>query len=148
MEPDIAAAHARWNFDQALLQRYDRPGPRYTSYPTAPHFQPGFGATELQAAFLRAQQQRPGRALSLYVHVPFCSSPCFYCGCNRIITRDASKGQAYVARLLREATSVAATPMFFRYCTCIGEMLRRMQSDMSSSSPVRGERRGTSGTGA
>ncbi|MEA9655875.1 oxygen-independent coproporphyrinogen III oxidase [Xanthomonas campestris pv. raphani] len=107
MEPDIAAAHARWNFDHALLQRYDRPGPRYTSYPTAPHFQPGFGATELQAAFLRAQQQRPGRALSLYVHVPFCSSPCFYCGCNRIITRDASKGQAYVARLLREATSAA-----------------------------------------
>ncbi len=97
-----------WTFDPQVLRRHDRPGPRYTSYPTAPHFHDGFGAAELGQAIARSNAS--GRALSLYVHVPYCSSPCFYCGCNRVITRDASKGQAYVERVLREADAVA--PLF------------------------------------
>src|SRR5262249_47278689 len=52
----------------------------------------------------------PGGPLSLYVHVPFCSSPCFYCGCNRVITRVRARGADYVARLLREAGAIA--PLF------------------------------------
>jgi oxygen-independent coproporphyrinogen-3 oxidase len=97
---------------ESLLQRYDRPGPRYTSYPTAPHFRDDFGIPELrhQAAFCNAQ--RPLRPLSLYVHVPYCQSPCFYCGCTRIISRDLTKGEPYVQRLLNEAELVA--PLFAR----------------------------------
>lgn len=100
-----AAAGLAWHFDPELLRRHDRPGPRYTSYPAAPHFHDGFGAAELRSA-VRASNA-DGKPLSLYVHVPYCSSPCFYCGCNRVITRDHSKGVAYVARVLREADQIA-----------------------------------------
>ena len=74
--------------DSELLRRYDRPGPRYTSYPTAPQFSSSFGETELREAAQISNGDPIPRRLSLYVHVPFCLSPCFYCGCNRIITRD------------------------------------------------------------
>jgi oxygen-independent coproporphyrinogen III oxidase len=97
---------------ESLLQRYDRPGPRYTSYPTAPHFRGDFGIAELRHQAAACNAQRPLRPLSLYVHVPYCQSPCFYCGCNRIITRDLSKGEPYVQRLLKEAQLVA--PLFAR----------------------------------
>lgn len=100
------AARLGWNFDPELLRRHDRPGPRYTSYPTAPQFHEGFGAAQLKAAAARSNGS--GRPLSLYIHVPFCASPCFYCGCNRIITRDYSRGDGYVARLLVEAERMAA----------------------------------------
>ncbi|WP_282297656.1 oxygen-independent coproporphyrinogen III oxidase [Stenotrophomonas sp. PS02289] len=103
-----AAAGLAWQFDPELLRRHDRPGPRYTSYPTAPHFHDGFGEHQLRAAI--ASSNVSARALSLYVHVPYCSSPCFYCGCNRVITRDRSKGVAYVARVLSEADQIA--PLF------------------------------------
>ena len=90
-------------FDPVLLRRYDRPGPRYTSYPSAPRFHPEFTETDLRRHAARSNGEPIPRDLSLYVHVPFCFSPCFYCGCNRIITRDASRGAPYVERLLREA---------------------------------------------
>ncbi|GAA3932462.1 oxygen-independent coproporphyrinogen III oxidase [Luteimonas lutimaris] len=89
-------------FDADLLRRYDRPGPRYTSYPTAPQFASGFGEAQLRAAALASNGDPIPRRLSLYVHVPFCLSPCFYCGCNRIITRDKSRAGTYLARLYRE----------------------------------------------
>jgi oxygen-independent coproporphyrinogen-3 oxidase len=89
-------------FDTDLLRRYDRPGPRYTSYPTAPQFHAGFGEAELREAATASNGDPIPRRLSLYVHVPFCTSPCFYCGCNRIITRDKSRAEAYLARLYRE----------------------------------------------
>ena len=87
-------------FDGELLRRYERPGPRYTSYPTVQQFSAAFGAAQLRAT--ATQSNRAARPLSLYVHVPFCSSPCFYCGCNRIITRDLAKGERYAEYLLRE----------------------------------------------
>lgn len=89
-------------FDADLLRRYDRPGPRYTSYPTAPQFDAGFGEAQLREAALASNGDPIPRRLSLYVHVPFCLSPCFYCGCNRIITRDKSRAGTYLARLYRE----------------------------------------------
>ena len=94
-------------FDAGLLRRYDRPGPRYTSYPTAPKFNADFGEAELREAALASNGDPIPRRLSLYVHVPFCMSPCFYCGCNRIITRDLTRGEAYLTRLYREITQVA-----------------------------------------
>ncbi|MGR4894642.1 oxygen-independent coproporphyrinogen III oxidase [Stenotrophomonas sp. LARHCG68] len=97
-----------WTFDPELLRRHDRPGPRYTSYPTAPHFHDGYGQSQLQAAIARSNTS--ARPLSLYVHVPYCTSPCFYCGCNRVISRDRSKGEHYVDQVLREADRAA--PLF------------------------------------
>ena len=94
--------------DPDLLRRYDRPGPRYTSYPTAPQFSTGFGEAALREAALVSNGDPIPRRLSLYVHVPFCMSPCFYCGCNRIITRDLARGESYLARLYREIDMVSA----------------------------------------
>lgn len=99
-------------FDAGLLRRYDRPGPRYTSYPTAPQFTVDFGEAQLREVVQASNDEPIPRRLSLYVHVPFCFSPCFYCGCNRIITRDQSRGDAYLARLHREIALVA--PLFDR----------------------------------
>ncbi|PJK00558.1 oxygen-independent coproporphyrinogen III oxidase [Lysobacteraceae bacterium NML91-0213] len=95
-------------FDTALLQRYDRPGPRYTSYPTAPQFSADFGEADLRQAVLASNGDPIPRRLSLYLHVPFCMSPCFYCGCNRIITRDLARGEHYLVRLYREIAAMAA----------------------------------------
>jgi len=94
-------------FDTALLRRYDRPGPRYTSYPTAPQFTSSFGEAQLREAAIASNGDPIPRRLSLYVHVPFCMSPCFYCGCNRIITRDTSRSEPYLARLYREIDLVS-----------------------------------------
>ncbi len=94
-------------FDADLLRRYDRPGPRYTSYPTAPQFHAGFGEEQLRAAAAASNGDPIPRRLSLYVHVPFCMSPCFYCGCNRIITRDLARGETYLVRLYREIALAA-----------------------------------------
>ncbi|WP_024888872.1 oxygen-independent coproporphyrinogen III oxidase [Luteimonas huabeiensis] len=93
--------------DPDLLRRYDRPGPRYTSYPTAPQFSTAFREDALRAAASASNGDPIPRRLSLYVHVPFCTSPCFYCGCNRIITRDTARGEAYLVRLYREIAMVA-----------------------------------------
>ena len=99
-------------FDAGLLRRYDRPGPRYTSYPTAPQFNADFGEAALREVARASNEDPIPRPLSLYVHVPFCFSPCFYCGCNRIITRDLSRGRAYLERLEREIALMA--PLFDR----------------------------------
>ena len=89
-------------FDPDLIRRYDVPGPRYTSYPTAPHFASDFQEAQLREAAAVTNGDPIPRPLSIYVHVPFCASPCFYCGCNRIITRDKARGDAYLMRLYRE----------------------------------------------
>jgi len=97
-------------FDAATLRRYDRPGPRYTSYPTAPQFGPQFTPAMLREHIERSNTWPVPRRLSLYVHVPFCFSPCFYCGCNRIITRDVSRARPYLERLQREIAMLG--PLF------------------------------------
>jgi len=94
-------------FDPELLRRYDKPGPRYTSYPTAPQFSPQFGEAEFRQAAAETNGDPIPRPLSVYVHVPFCRSPCFYCGCNRIITREKARGDAYLTRLYREIAMVS-----------------------------------------
>ena len=99
-------------FDAELLRRYDRPGPRYTSYPTAPQFHSGFAEAAFRQAANVSNDDPIPRRLSLYVHVPFCFSPCFYCGCNRVITRDSARAEPYLARLQREASMLG--PQFDR----------------------------------
>ena len=95
-------------FDPELLRRYDTPGPRYTSYPTAPQFSPGFQEADLREMAAITNGDPIPRPLSLYLHIPFCTSPCFYCGCNRIITRDTARGGAYLTRLYREVAMTSA----------------------------------------
>ncbi len=94
-------------FDRALVAKYDRPGPRYTSYPTAPHFRSDFGPAEHAA--LLARSAEIDRPLSLYVHIPFCTTRCLFCGCNVKIARDRTWGRRYLPLLEREAELSAAT---------------------------------------
>ena len=84
-------------FDQDLIEKYDYAGPRYTSYPTAPQFHEGFGEAEYRAA--AAATNASGRPLSLYFHIPFCDTVCFYCACNKIATKDRSLAVGYLERL-------------------------------------------------
>ena len=95
-------------FDASLLRRYDRPGPRYTSYPPAPQFTMAFGEPALRDAVCASNGDPIPRPLSIYVHVPFCESPCFYCACNRIITRDKARARTYLDRLYREIAMIGA----------------------------------------
>jgi oxygen-independent coproporphyrinogen-3 oxidase len=99
-------------FDPALIARYDVAGPRYTSYPTAPQFKADFDEVALRAAIRASNEEPIPRPLSLYVHVPFCMSPCFYCGCNRVISRDLAQADRYLERLYREIELIA--PLFDR----------------------------------
>ena len=87
-----------------LLARFDVPGPRYTSYPTADRFVEAFGHDEyVQALRMRAAGERgQASALSLYVHIPFCESLCYYCACNKIITRHKERSAKYLLYLARE----------------------------------------------
>ncbi|APZ42212.1 oxygen-independent coproporphyrinogen III oxidase [Acidihalobacter ferrooxydans] len=87
-------------FDPELIRRYDRAGPRYTSYPTAVQFHEGFGEEDYRAA--AARSNAGGRALSLYFHLPFCDTVCYYCACNKIVTKDRSRAAPYLQRLHRE----------------------------------------------
>ena len=85
-------------WDQALIEKYNYSGPRYTSYPTALEFHEAFTPAE----FDMACAQYPERKLSLYVHIPFCHKLCYYCGCNKIITRHQHKADQYLDVLEQE----------------------------------------------
>ena len=94
-----------------LLKDLDAPGPRYTSYPTADRFDDRFGPAEYLAALReRAAAQRPGALapLSLYVHLPFCESVCYYCACNKVVTRHHERAGPYLDALEREAALLDA----------------------------------------
>ncbi|GAA4878542.1 oxygen-independent coproporphyrinogen III oxidase [Ferrimonas pelagia] len=96
-----------WN--QALIEKYNYSGPRYTSYPTAVEFHPGFTDAQLVSAIQGSDKQH----LSLYLHIPFCHKLCYYCGCNKIITRHAHKADQYLDYLEREI--LAQAPRFADY---------------------------------
>jgi len=87
-------------FDLELINKYDHAGPRYTSYPTAPQFHEQFGEDDYRAAAFRSNDS--GRPLSLYFHIPFCDTVCFYCACNKIATKDRGMAVGYLERLHRE----------------------------------------------
>ncbi|BDH47746.1 oxygen-independent coproporphyrinogen III oxidase [Salmonella enterica subsp. enterica serovar Choleraesuis] len=94
------------DWDLALIQKYNYSGPRYTSYPTALEFSEQFG----DAAFAGAVARYPGRPLSLYVHIPFCHKLCYFCGCNKVVTRQQHKADQYLDVLEQEI--IHRAPLF------------------------------------
>ena len=104
MASPAAAVHALApvQFDGALISRLSRQGPRYTSYPTADRFSGRFGAGDYMQAVSSVRAMGARNPLSLYVHIPFCDKLCYYCACNKIITKKRSKAEEYLAYLKRE----------------------------------------------
>src|SRR5688500_14442102 len=99
-------------FDAELIRRYDKPGPRYTSYPTAPNSAAKVGAEELARAVKESNTADPlgGPApdLSLYAHLPFCERLCYFCGCNMVVRRDHARSYPYLDKMERELDAWAA----------------------------------------
>jgi oxygen-independent coproporphyrinogen-3 oxidase len=95
-------------FDPDLVAKYDQSGPRYTSYPTADRFHDRFGPADYVNALVTRAQQRSDDPLSLYVHVPFCNTICFYYGCNKVITKDHGRSAKYIRYLAREIGIVSS----------------------------------------
>lgn len=93
------------HWDPLLIQRYNRSGPRYTSYPTAIEFRP-LAAGENENLILNTRDSQ--RPLSLYIHIPFCAHVCYYCGCNKIVTKDRSRSERYLLLLKQEIKMKAA----------------------------------------
>lgn len=90
-------------FDLELIKRYDGRGPRYTSYPTAVQFHDGFTAEDYERLALASNGDQPeSQPLSIYVHVPFCHSLCYYCGCHKIVSRHQHSADPYVEHLVEE----------------------------------------------
>lgn len=89
-------------FNRALVEKYDQPGPRYTSYPTAPHFHEGFTQANYIDAVNLSHAKGSCAPLSLYIHVPFCESLCYYCACNKIITQKRARADEYLRYLKQE----------------------------------------------
>jgi oxygen-independent coproporphyrinogen-3 oxidase len=92
-------------FDQQLIERYGGRGPRYTSYPTALQFTEGFGEDDYRSQCQISNER--ATPLSIYVHIPFCHALCYYCACNKIVTRNAARVQHYL-RSLREEIGMQA----------------------------------------
>ncbi|WP_159657383.1 oxygen-independent coproporphyrinogen III oxidase [Vibrio atypicus] len=101
-QPVVASQQIVW--DQAVLDKYNYSGPRYTSYPTALEFHEAFTVADYDMACT----QYPERPLSLYIHIPFCHKLCYYCGCNKVITRHAHKADEYLDVLEQEIRTRAA----------------------------------------
>ncbi|CAM4194566.1 oxygen-independent coproporphyrinogen III oxidase [Pseudoalteromonas ostreae] len=96
-------------WDQSLINKYNVSGPRYTSYPTALSFNDGYQQQDLISAINSSNS----RSLSLYIHIPFCSQLCYYCGCNKVITRHQSKADLYLDYLEKEI--IAQAQLFDSY---------------------------------
>ena len=99
-------------FNEELIKRYDKAGPRYTSYPTAVQFHEKFGQEEYKAlcekSNIASRKESRAKPLSLYFHIPFCNTVCFYCGCNKVVTKDRSKAAPYLERVHKEIAMQAA----------------------------------------
>jgi len=84
----LAAAAPAVEFDAALIRKMNQLGPRYTSYPTADRFTDNFGYPEYVQAVASLRTRGSRAPLSLYIHVPFCDTVCYYCACNKIVTKN------------------------------------------------------------
>lgn len=97
--------HKNFEWNPKLVDRYNLAGPRYTSYPTAPQFHDAFQSDEFTQALINSNAS--AAPLSLYFHIPFCAKICFYCGCNKIATRDTGRCEPYLEHLIKEMDLVA-----------------------------------------
>ncbi len=95
-------------FDTQLIRRFDINGPRYTSYPTADRFVEAFDARALRDWLAKRAVGGLGKPLSLYFHIPFCNTICYYCACNKIITKDHGRSAKYLKYLAKEIGMQAA----------------------------------------
>jgi oxygen-independent coproporphyrinogen III oxidase len=93
--------------DPVLIRKYDVSGPRYTSYPTADRFVEAFGEPQLEQWLGRRNIGGFSQPLSLYVHLPFCDTLCYYCGCNKVVTRDHGRSAKYIKYLAKELALLA-----------------------------------------
>jgi oxygen-independent coproporphyrinogen III oxidase len=103
--PTAEQARRELQISEAFLAKYNRPGPRYTSYPTAPVWNDGFGPAELER--VHSEADAAGSPLSLYMHLPFCESLCLFCACNVIIQKDKAVTTPYLDALKREIAHVS-----------------------------------------
>lgn len=106
-EFDIRMHGETLNVTQEILDRYNVPGPRYTSYPTAPEWAETFGPADYEEALRRSNEGRPVRPLSLYTHLPFCDRLCLFCGCNVVISRNHDVLIPYLQKLEWEIRQIA-----------------------------------------
>ncbi len=88
------------NIDYKLVRKYDKPGPRYTSYPTAPHFSENFDKEKFDEELAKANEEK--RELSLYVHLPYCDTLCYFCGCSMILSNNRKRIHSYEEYVKRE----------------------------------------------
>ncbi|MBI4196147.1 MAG: oxygen-independent coproporphyrinogen III oxidase [Betaproteobacteria bacterium] len=114
-----AIDHLPFELDLDLVRRLDCSGPRYTSYPTADRFIEAFGPETYRSWAEKRNIGGIHRALSIYVHLPFCNTICFYCACNKIVTRDKTKGERYLDYLARE---IALHAPLFRDDPAVNQM--------------------------
>ncbi|MCK5480588.1 MAG: oxygen-independent coproporphyrinogen III oxidase, partial [Gammaproteobacteria bacterium] len=89
-------------FNADLIRRYDKAGPRYTSYPTAVQFHGGFGEQQYRKWAQHSNEHPVAQPLSLYFHLPFCATVCYYCACNKIITKNRARAIPYLEHLHQE----------------------------------------------
>jgi len=103
--PSLTQMREELRVSEEFLTRYNRPGPRYTSYPTAPVWNDSFGPDDLEHVHAEAEQARS--PVSLYMHIPFCESLCLFCACNVIIQKDKRVAPPYLGVLKRELERVS-----------------------------------------
>ena len=105
INPTLREMRQELSVDEQFVNRYNRPGPRYTSYPTAPVWTDSFGPNEYETAIALADQKKS--PVSLYMHLPFCESLCLFCACNVIIRKDKSGTPSYLDILKKETAHIA-----------------------------------------
>src|SRR5260370_33935489 len=103
--PSLQQMRGELRVGEAFLAKYNRPGPRYTSYPTAPVWNDSFGPADLERVHEEAEHART--AGSLYMHIPFCESLCLFCACNVVIQEDNRVAPPYLGALKREMERVS-----------------------------------------
>ena len=100
----LASSQSELVIEPDLIRRFDVSGPRYTSYPTADRFVEGFGEAQCRDWLARRNIGGIKQPLSIYFHLPFCNTICYYCACNKVVTRDHGRSAKYIKYLAREMT--------------------------------------------
>jgi oxygen-independent coproporphyrinogen III oxidase len=107
MRLDISMPGETLNVTPEILDKYNVPGPRYTSYPTAPEWDDSFGSSKLEEALRLTNSAKPARPLSIYMHLPFCERLCLFCGCNVVISKNHEVALPYLQALKWEVDQMA-----------------------------------------